>query len=649
MAAISKYFQSYSRWPILKNHFGITQKFEKKLLEIEEIRSKLWGSIQKATFSSGKKAQVILINDTNEKILIDTSQAIKILSRDCFGNEKRVDQSFRGHHPVVPLKDVFFKNNLRLVPLDPMMEMAMYDLYQLLFDSLLAPCRFIVAHHVPTLRFDTKAPLSADLLSSILNGTQSDFLKKHPEHQKHVVCCHETAVLQASKAILGPRLKEYLEEGQSSPKALQAIDFPSFSQHFILSILTHAADHKPENFILASNNFKIVGVDNDYAFHHTNLKKTFSDFSDLQPFGGTKNQLLMLQPLLEMPLDPGTRKAILNVHAEEWILSWLIGLHRRNANITTLAKTWLSRDEICELSLPLSLNLGAISSLYHDFNLLQQYLMDHPKATLQDIFQTLNPNLASYYSWMLKKHGTPLAAFKKLYSNERPMEEGKNKDARLGPGALKGRWLFESLNQFKKSRNGSIEKAVCELMNAMDLPKLMKEPEGPKRCSSILKMLSSIAGEDVAQKSLETSDLARSWLLAQERLSVRSSLKSIPPNPLDDKRCERLLKSRDDIELRKLVKQDILAALQSDNLPAPMKKLFPYHFITKILQNNPSIDDSVRIVLDEFCMRPEVYEDFLAYTFQNLGRKDLPPGIAAAIENLKSFTKEHESYAIRSA
>lgn len=424
---------------------------ETRLAKIETTRANLWAAIKNATQSVFRtKNQVTLINDTNDKITIDSAQAIKMLSQDFFGNEMRVDQAFRGHHPVVPIKGIYFKNNLRLVPLDPMMEMAMYDLYELLFDSLLAPCRFIVAHHVPIFRIDTTAPLSADLLQSILNGTQSEFLKQHPEYKKHLVHSNETTVIQASSAISGIRLKEFLEQTHASPKAVESIDHSSFSKHFILSLLTRAADHKPENFILETKTKKIVDVDNDYVFHHTNIQKNSSGFSELQPFGGTKNQLLMLQPLMQRPLDNSTRQTLLNIHPEEWLFTWLFSLHHRNESIAALAKTLLSREQICELSLPLFLNKGAVARLYSEFNALRQFLLDHPHATHQDIFQYLCSDLAGYYSWMLKKHKDPLAAFKKLYSNERPMEEGRTKDARLGVGALKGRWLFESLNHFKK-------------------------------------------------------------------------------------------------------------------------------------------------------------------------------------------------------
>lgn len=195
--------------------------------------------------------------------------------------------------------------------------------------------------------------------------------------------------------------------------------------------------------------------------------------------------------------------------------------------------------------------------------------------------------------------------------------------------------------------------ALYELVNVIDIKKLTQEPHGPERCVKMMKLLASIIDKDLPTPiSLEPKDLIHQWSSVKKQLAIeitRHPEKTFTlNNPLDDKRCERLLKNRDDIELRKLVKQDILAALKSDTLPASMRRIFPYDFIVKILQKNRSYDDSVRLVLEEFCMRPGVYEDFVVYSFQILGHKELPLGIAAAVDLMKNFNEDCESYATSS-
>lgn len=616
--------------------------FEKSLSLMSLARSVLWDCIKNATSTCepvvSQEHSVTLISDSGETAIISRARAIQILSQDIFGNEKRVDLAFRGHHPVVPLENVHFKNNLRLVPIDPMMEMAMYDLYTLLFGNLLAPSRCLVAEGVPITRFASTAPLTAALVRSVVDGTQESFLQEHPEYQQHLVTIRESFVLQASQSASGIRLKEYLEQAHSSQESQLAIDLSSFSKHFILSLLTRAADHKAENFIVQEKDHTLVGVDNDYVFHPSNVhKEADGGFAEIQFFGGAKNQLFMLPALMRQALDESTRQTILALNPEELLLQWLCGLQRRNENITAGAASRLSTRQQREVYLPLRLSPGTVSRLVKELCALQLFLEKHPHATHQEAFEFLLPDLASYYSWMQKQYSDPMISFKKLYGNERPLEEGRVPNARLGAGALKGRWLFESLNAFKKERSQSLLEATTELITNVDLEAILRRQDGVNTCIRMVRLLHTLTDESFSLPvDFNLDSLRHVWFHVLGRLTSQTPIGlERSTNVIEDQTCSRLLKNREDVELRKLVLPDILEALKTDRLPPAMKALQPYDFLTEILIKNPSHDSSVDQVLEEYCMRPTVYEDFVVFSFQISAGTALPPGIRAAEELLK--------------
>lgn len=563
--------------------------------KIQESREKIWiqlVDLAQRDDSLDADKSVELISSTGNRLAVSQAFARTLLSLDSFGHLKRTDERYRGHHPVVHLGDLFFKSDVCLPPLDPMMETAVFFFHSLLFKEGVVPSDFIF---VKNLQLRRMAPGSWDerkIQQVLLEQEESLFQQGDVQESSFVIECQDH-LLQVSQAIYGERATNFLSAVDERSRSLDELDTSDFQRHCLSDLLLVPGDHKSENFIVTPDFPKkhLINIDNDGVFYHTCVMKNRSgEFSDKQPFGGCKNVLFLLEPLMNRPIDPLILEDFGKLNVEDVLHVFLSLLIEQNIKVQAIFDenpAFLKRYETNYM--PLRFPEHAIFELKEKMYRIQSFLKSSPNCSVKDLFSALYPTLSQYYSWMLQQHKTYLKALGKLYSNERPFSEGRTATNRIGIKPLKGRWIFQALQQYKKSRKTQLRDSMKEL----DLP----------------------SSEVFAENSL---------------LNASSDVREV------------LLKNSDDDLWREWVSQDFLQALCSGQVPEAMKNVYPYSYLHDqvglLCQNDR--ENSVQKVftaLKEFSATQKAYEDFVFYFFEKPCEESaLPEGILKCAKSIST-------------
>lgn len=206
----------------------------------------------------------------------------------------------------------------------------------------------------------------------------------------------KSQLVLASKAVFGKTLRETL---QTSPGDLNSIDMESFSEIFIISLLTCPQDWKSDNLIVSKMDGKtsIVGIDNDHSFadpvvsvgNENNVKHTIN----------VKNILFCL-PQCNLAIHPNTRRKILELEPLQLLCKWVQALSKQNALYQSLLdEKFLSILDLKQLNLPIRLRDGTLLQAYRVLTNIQKVLLASEDVTLNYLFQTLYPVLYEYYNY----------------------------------------------------------------------------------------------------------------------------------------------------------------------------------------------------------------------------------------------------------
>lgn len=198
----------------------------------------------------------------------------------------------------------------------------------------------------------------------------------------------------ASKAVFGKTLRETL---QSSPEDLDTIDMESFSEIFIISLLTCPQDWKSDNLIVSKQDGRttIVGIDNDHSFADT----VVSAGGDNNPkhIINVKNIIFCL-PQCDQPISPATRQKFLNLDPLLLLAKWVQSLTKQNTLYQSLLDAkFLSILDLKQLNLPIRLRNGTLLEAYRVLTSLQSILRSSEVVSLNYLFQSVYPVLFQYY------------------------------------------------------------------------------------------------------------------------------------------------------------------------------------------------------------------------------------------------------------
>ncbi len=565
---------------------------------VQESKEKIWMQLVdliQAEDCTDDEKSVELVSYTGGKVAVSQSFARKLLSLDSFGHVQRTDESFRGHHPVVRLKDLFFKSDVCLPPLDPMMETAVFFFHGLLFQEGVVPGDFVFIKNVQICRFPA-GPWEAKEIQQVVLEQEDRFVQENPSLRASLTYELQNHLVQISQAIDGMRSDSFIslvDEGKRSLDEIEALDF---QKHVITDMLLHPGDHKAENFIITAHSPQnhMVNVDNDGVFYHTKVIKTEGgNFSEIQPFGGCKNMLFVLKPLMDKPIDHSLKQKIEELDIDAFLRRWILLLEGINQQIIKTFHAEPSFAKRYEKNfLPLKFPEKAVARIRAELNSIKNFFKTHPSCTCTDLFQLLKADVADYYSWMLRQHKTYAKSLGKLYGNERPFAQGRVPGARIGAKPLKGRWIFQAIERYKKSRTTDLKDSIQEL---------------------------NIPFQDYAAVDAP--------FLGSANLQ------------------EILLKNSDDPLWREWVSGDVLQALCYNRLPEKMKTQYPYNFLQNkillLLKNDQKTAEKIVFEeLKEFSSSQKTFEDFVYFLFDEKSDEDcLPEGIKKCAASLQPKEK----------
>ncbi|HRW58963.1 MAG TPA: hypothetical protein P5048_05055, partial [Chlamydiales bacterium] len=553
--------------------------FESEIGIIQRERNEVWqnfiNAVQKEDLQRFSEKDFVTVTlDNHQSIQISQEFARKLLSIDSFGNLRRVDQNHRGHHPTLRLGNIFIKSDVVLPHLDPMMESASYCFNTLLFGKGVAPSRFLYLKNVKVKRFKPLHKNNA-LIKAVLNHEEEVFLETHPSLKKQTYEEAQNHLLLISKTIEGINGDEFFEKKEN----YKQLDKVSFDQHFIFNFLLHPGDYKPANLII--QNKQLVSIDMDSVCHH--IKKNYSEdlgFSSLQPFGGCKSIIFLLEELLLQPVSTPVIQRIIEVDAKDLLKNWIMLLERQNQKIDSFfEKESLSVVKRYKKNhLPLKIERGVVKDLYEDFIALQKLFKESSeKISWKKVMDSSHVNFFNYYSHMLHEYKDPVKALKKIYLSERPYTSLKDRNEKIGLEALKGRWMFDSLKRYKERRTITCQCAYNEV--------------------------------EVGIMDKNTTCQKMDWK-------------------------EVFLKNCDDPFFRRNIAKQIIIDIEKGELPAHFKLQYPYTFLlgcvsqshNKILKND---------LLKDFFLEKSVYEDYIDAYFDN-NPKDFSKTIFQICEKIQT-------------
>lgn len=560
--------------------------FEEKIEYINQSRTELWNDFLLILLSEDteKIKDVKLISDDGNIVYISQNYARKLLSIDSFGRLNRVDNSHRGHHPVVKVNNVFIKSDTVLPHLDPMMETAVFLFHSLLFKEGVVPSRFAFLSNVKIKQFSNDKKWDFKILKALNDENEEFFIKQNPEYESYLVDVPQNHLMQLSKAISGQSGKNFIEQVDLKEKDLSLINIIEFQKHFISSLLIKPGDNKTENFIITNDN-RIIFIDNDLAFHHTAIIKDINGlYSETQPFAGCKNILFLLTPLSKKSIDSEIINIFEKIEPQKFLKTWLDLTNSINKKIQNAIPSNILNSRYKNNFLPFCLEKNTISKLLTDMNFLKDKITLNKNCISCDaLFHDLYPDLATYYDEILEQNNNKyLPSLKKLYSNEIPyIDEQKTK--KLGISAFKGRWIFNKITEFKNRRTQSIYESYIEI--------------------------EKFEGNNFNNTS--TKD-----------------------NPFK----EFLLKNCDNSSFRNLISDDILNCLKNNSLPDEMLKIYPYKSLESQLECNFINDCPSLASLKTFLLKQQVYEDFIEYFFNE--NRELLSGMNTIQESLKKISSK---------
>lgn len=219
-------------------------------------------------------------------------------------------------------------------------------------------------------------------------------------------------IMQVALSVAGETLKWVLTH---HPTWIEKLDERNASEITLIGLLTNPRDGKPDNFMVEVEyeekhglkevkRLHLVGIDNDMAFADPIRQFEHVSPSEEKDFHTQVLNVVFLLPTMDRPIHPDSRDHFLALSPDLTLLEWLKALEQRNRKYEALREQNIFTQEDYQgdpgsegLQLPITIPDLLIKRLYHTMVKMQNFMRQHPSATLHDIFADIQPALATAY------------------------------------------------------------------------------------------------------------------------------------------------------------------------------------------------------------------------------------------------------------
>ncbi len=420
---------------------------------------------------------------TSPSFRISQKKAIELLSTTMLGSQKK--RNDEGSHSVALLHGTYGSVHFKAVPEGAELlvgyEAAIFWLAKLLFNHGVTASSFLTVSDVEMLHAPERTQARAQLSLSQVNNGADDFMVRKPQHQQDFVAHRTGHYVQASAHVEGLSIKKFIEEVDAGRRSYDEIDVTSFSEHFILSLLTNPYDGNGGNYILSPSNghFVIVGIDNDKSFAPVIIKKSGSGRYHLQ-----YKTIVACLPLMNRQLSPEVIARILAIDEHVLFLKWLDILNVQASDYLAVSNL----DPITkEAKRPVLPSGGSLSNEFlHTFDptllleiprklqQIKQFLKHAYGATHWDLFKYMHPLVACFYQTIIEKNqGHPGKSFLEIYhENHRDLSIESVVSQTMGKLVAVLFPSSEYNERFESARTETVGKIAATFLRNMDLAAL---------------------------------------------------------------------------------------------------------------------------------------------------------------------------------
>jgi GTPase SAR1 family protein len=210
-----------------------------------------------------------------------------------------------------------------------------------------------------------------------------------------------------SKAVAGHTLGATLTQ---APEQLDEIDSLSFSQLFILALLTYPEDGQPNNFIvepLANGRYRLVAIDNGQSFVNPHNKRLLGLYQVLNI-----KTMLYLMPQMYQPIAKTVIEQLRHLDATQLIAHWQQKLRVINRSYQHLLEQELAlagvpQQDYAKYNQLIDIDSTIINCVQLRLNRIQHLLKTHTSLSHLALLQKLDYKVALHYQPLIGKIQDP--------------------------------------------------------------------------------------------------------------------------------------------------------------------------------------------------------------------------------------------------
>ena len=281
------------------------------------------------------------------------------------------------------------------------------------------------------------SPHSVDTTFHSHDSEPPSSLPNHLEHQKDSEEAEGTQEKQEEPVKRGKEAerKEEKEEREEAEENY-LIDSANFTGLVISSLLSNPQDGKPDNYIVeflfamdkSIERMKVISIDNDIAFANPIIQLKSPKYKNLLRSTSTKNpanhtgdpnegfqakpdapsyavdvkNVIYFFPQMNQRVDKKIRHNLINQNEEIIIINWINQLIKKENEYEKLCSEKIfTKENFSNLQIPMLFVPGTIHSVYLKLKKIKYFLIKYPKATLNQLFQFVEPLLFEYYQNLL--------------------------------------------------------------------------------------------------------------------------------------------------------------------------------------------------------------------------------------------------------
>lgn len=285
----------------------------------------------------------------------------------------------------------------------------------------------------------------------------------------------------ASKGVEGDNLADVIAK---NPEWFKVLDPFNFSSQIVRTFLTCPTDDKAQNFICPVvrdengkvTSMKVVCIDNDESFGKYLQRYDITS--------GKKNELrsesyidlksiLLCFPQMNDLIDARFRQVYLDQFPILEEINFLKELYIQNQKYSLMN---LTPEEFEKIQIPIKFHAGTTWLRYEMRCAIREFLIRNPKATHHELFQTIYPIAAAYYSY-IRANFSSLAEAEDYFFSTPNIEEIFQNNAEIYKKII-GSPKYNTLGEYSEKTEAILD-ACHILFNSLDYAEL---PEHLRSC-----------------------------------------------------------------------------------------------------------------------------------------------------------------------